>query len=200
MTVPLRRKRSPRGQGDQLREQILAAAGELLADSGGDPSIRAVAERIGVTPPSIYLHFADKDALLDALCLEVFADLHEAMETAAGSRDDIEASLRDQGHAYIAFALARPEHYRLLFMRPRDLDMPTEAELSAVAGLSSVIDTVRVARERGLIDDDPTRVAFTLWASVHGIASLLIAKPHFPWGDRDDLVDRVARAALHGVL
>jgi hypothetical protein len=59
---------------------------------------------------------------------------------------------------------------------------------------------VRVARERGLIDDDPTRVAFTLWASVHGIASLLIAKPHFPWGDRDDLIDRVARAALHGVL
>jgi AcrR family transcriptional regulator len=200
MTAPLRRKRAQRGHGDQLREQILAAAAQLIAETGRDPSIRAVAERIGVTPPSIYLHFADKDALLDELCLEVFADLHEAMDAAAGSREDVEASLRDQGRAYIEFALARPEHYRLLFMRQRDLDMPTEAELSAVAGLSSVIDTVRVGQERGLINDDPTRVAFTLWACVHGIASLLIAKPHFPWGDRDDLIERVARAALHGAL
>ena len=204
MTVPLRRRRAPRGQGDQLRAQILQAAGQLLAETGreDDVSIRAVAERIGVTPPSIYLHFADKDALLDAVCLEVFADLHDAMEAAAGSRADIEQSLRAQGRAYIEFAVARPEHYRLMFMRRpgHDLDMPTEAELSAVAGLSSVIDTLILARERGVIDDDPSRVAFTLWACVHGVAALLIAKPHFPWGDRDDLIDRVSRAALHGVL
>lgn len=204
MTVPTRRRRAARGQGDRLRTQILAVAGQLLAETGreDDVSIRAVAERIGVTPPSIYLHFADKDALLDAVCLEVFSDLHDAMESAAGGRDDIEESLRAQGRAYVEFALARPEHYRLMFMRRpgHDLEMPTEAELSAVAGLGSVIDTLVLAKDRGLLDDDPNRVAFTLWASVHGIAALLIAKPHFPWGDRDELIDRVGNAALHGVL
>lgn len=204
MTVPTRRRRAARGEGDRLRTQILAAAGQLLAETGreDDVSIRAVAERIGVTPPSIYLHFADKDALLDAVCLEVFADLHDAMESAAGDRADIEKSLRAQGRAYVEFALGRPEHYRLMFMRRpgHDLEMPTEAELSAVAGLGSVIDTLVVAKDRGLLDDDPNRVAFTLWASVHGIAALLIAKPHFPWGDRDELIDRVGNAALHGVL
>ena len=203
-TVP--RRRSPRGQGEQLHAQILAAAAELLVESGreDDVSIRAVADRVGVTSPSIYIHFADKDTLLDAVCVEAFADMHEAMATAgAGAQDDPLAALTAQGRAYIAFARSRPEHYRLMFMRRpgHDLEMPTEAEISAVAGLSTVIDTVRFAQQRGVIaaSDDATRVALTLWSAVHGIAALLIAKPHFPWGDTDDLIDRVLAMTLYGV-
>src|SRR5256885_1890174 len=91
-----------------------------------------------------------------------------------------------------------------MFMRrpDHDLEMPTEAEISAVAGLSSVIDTVRAAQQRGVADpgDDPVRIAFTLWSAVHGVAALLIAKPHFPWGDTDDLVERVLVMCLNGIL
>jgi AcrR family transcriptional regulator len=199
------RRRAPRGQGEQLRGEILQAAADLLAETGReeDVSIRAVAERVGVTPPSIYLHFADKDALLDEVCVEAFADLHESMSAAAASSDDPLAALAAQGQAYVAFARSRPEHYRLMFMRrpDHDLEMPTEAEITAVAGLSSVIDTVRLAQQRGVIapDDDPVQVALSLWAAVHGIAALLIAKPHFPWGDADALVERVMVLSLYGV-
>jgi AcrR family transcriptional regulator len=201
------RRRSPRGQGEQLHAQILSAAAELLAESGreDDVSIRAVAERVGVTPPSIYIHFADKDALLDAVCVEAFSDMHEAMASAGkDARSDPVAALTAQGLAYIAFARSRPEHYRLMFMRRpgHELEMPSEAEVSAVAGLSPVIDTVRTAQQRGLLapDDDPIRVALTLWSAVHGIAALLIAKPHFPWGDTDELIGRVVEMTLYGVL
>jgi len=201
------RRRSPRGQGEQLHAQILAAAGELLAESGREDevSIRAVADRVGVTPPSIYLHYADKDALLDAVCVEAFTDMHEAMAKAgAGAEDDPVAALAAQGRAYIAFARSRPEHYRLMFMRRpgHDLEMPTEAEITATAGLSSVIDTLSVAQRKGVIDasEDPIRVALTLWSAVHGVAALLIAKPHFPWGDTDELIDRVVAMTLYGVV
>src|SRR4051794_40170024 len=177
----------------------------MLADTGReeDVSIRAVAERVGVTPPSIYLHFADKDALLDAVVVDAFTDLHEAVDKAAADATDVVAALAAQGRAYVAFARSRPEHYRLMFMRrpDHDLEMPTEAEITAVAGLSSIIDTLRVAQQRGVIDadDDPIRIALTLWSAVHGVASLLIAKPHFPWGDTDDLVERVIAMSLYGV-
>ena len=69
-TDSLRRRRAPRGSGDLLRDEILDAATQLLLDTGHAKavSIRSVAERVGVTPPSIYLHFQDKDALLDAVC------------------------------------------------------------------------------------------------------------------------------------
>jgi len=67
---PLRRRRAPRGSGDQLRDEILGAATDLLLETGDEKavSIRSVSQRVGVTSPSIYLHFADKDALLDAVC------------------------------------------------------------------------------------------------------------------------------------
>jgi Tetracyclin repressor-like, C-terminal domain len=142
--------------------------------------------------------------LLDAVVVDAFTDLHEAVDKAAADATDIVAALAAQGRAYVAFARSRPEHYRLMFMRrpDHDLEMPTEAEISAVAGLSSIIDTLRIAQQRGVIDaaDDPVRVAFTLWAAVHGVAALLIAKPHFPWGDADDLVERVLVTSLYGVL
>jgi AcrR family transcriptional regulator len=71
---PLKRRRAARGSGEQLREEILNAATDLLLETGHakDVSIRSVAQRVGVTPPSIYLHFADKDALLDAVCGRYF--------------------------------------------------------------------------------------------------------------------------------
>jgi len=202
---PTVRRRAPRGQGEQLHAEILTAAAGLLTETGreDDVSIRAVAERVGVTPPSIYLHFPDKGSLLDAVVVEAFTDLHEAMAEAGRSSDDVTVALAAQGRAYIAFARARPEHYRLMFMRRPgpDLEMPTEAEITAVAGLSTVIDTLRRGQQRGVIplDEDPVRVALTLWAAVHGIAALLIAKPHFPWGDEEDLIERVIAMSLRGI-
>ena len=81
-TDSLRRRRAPRGSGDLLRDEILDAATELLLDTGHAKavSIRSVAERVGVTPPSIYLHFQDKDALLDAVCARYFDKLDEEMQ------------------------------------------------------------------------------------------------------------------------
>src|SRR3982074_437672 len=73
----LPRRRARRGEGDRLREDILQATIGLLAETGDldAVSIRAVAKRGGVTPPSIYLHFPDKQSLLDSACEPVFADL-----------------------------------------------------------------------------------------------------------------------------
>ena len=71
-----------------MREEILDAATVLLLETGHAKavSIRSVAERVGVTPPSIYLHFADKDALLDAVCARYFEKLDEEMQRAAADQ------------------------------------------------------------------------------------------------------------------
>lgn len=199
------RRRAPRGQGEQLRATILRAAADLLAESGReeDVSIRAVATRVGVTPPSIYLHFADKEALLDAVCMEAFADFHEVLEQAGSTAPDLRAALLAQGRAYVDFALSRPEHYRLMFMRRpgEGLEMPTEAEVNTVAGLSVVIETIRAAQDEGVVstDADPVRLAMSVWAAVHGVSALLIAKPHFPWGDADELIGRVLEMCMAGI-
>ena len=82
--------RARRGEGERLRAEILAAAERLLIDTGDESavSIRAVAEAVGVTPPSIYLHFADRNELLFAVVEEQFGHLDEVMEQAAVGVDD----------------------------------------------------------------------------------------------------------------
>ena len=125
----VRRRRAPRGSGDQLRDEILDATTELLLETGHAKavSIRSVAQRVGVTPPSIYLHFADKDALLDAVCARYFEKLDEEMQRVSADQPSTIEVLRAQGLAYVRFATQTPELYRIATMgegRPgSDIDM-----------------------------------------------------------------------------
>ena len=86
-----------------------------------------MAQRVGVTPPSIYLHFTDKDALLDAVCARYFEKLDEEMQAAAAGQPAAIDAMRAQGLAYVRFALKTPELYRIATMgegRPgSDVDM-----------------------------------------------------------------------------
>ena len=117
-TDSLRRRRAPRGSGDLLRDEILDAATQLLLDTGHAKavSIRSVAERVGVTPPSIYLHFQDKDALLDAVCARYFEKLDEEMQRVSAVQSSTVEVLRAQGLAYVRFATENPELYRIATM------------------------------------------------------------------------------------
>src|ERR1700738_4348258 len=113
-----RRSRARRGQGELLRAEILEAAERLLIATGDESalSIRAIAKAVGVTPPSIYLHFADRNELVYALVEHQFAHLDEAMQVAAAGVEDPLDRVAARGRAYIDFGLANPEHYRLLMM------------------------------------------------------------------------------------
>ncbi|MDQ4143803.1 MAG: TetR/AcrR family transcriptional regulator [Actinomycetota bacterium] len=73
-------------------------------------SIRTGAERVGVTPPSIYLHFGEKTELLFAVSERQFQELDDAAQTAASKSDDLYESLKLRGKAYVRFGLEHPEH------------------------------------------------------------------------------------------
>ena len=81
------RSRSRRGEGEPLRDEILAAAERLIVETGNEDavSIRAIADAVGVTPPSIYLHFPDKDPLILAVCERHF-ETFDALIEEAGRR------------------------------------------------------------------------------------------------------------------
>jgi len=187
--VPEPRRRSPRGQGAALRGEVLAAAMDLLRETNSEDavSLRSVAERVGVSVPAIYLHFADKAALMDAVCGEVFEALHVAMKTAAEEASDPFQALRAQGVAYVRFALANPEHYRMVMMRaPAEFDADEEIASGAFGYLlASVTACIGV----GVLEGDPVAIGLRLWAGAHGIAALLIAKPMFPWPPLEEVVD-----------
>lgn len=197
-----RRRRAPRGSGDQLRDEILDATTDLLLETGQAKavSIRAVAQRVGVTPPSIYLHFEDKDALLDAVCGRYFEKLDEEMQRASMGQTTALEVMRALGKAYVRFAVQTPELYRIATMGEgnpgSDVDMTlnSSAFTHMRAGVQAMMD------EGIYAPGDTTRVALELWTAAHGIAALLIAKPYLPWGDVEEFTDRVLRAVCCGQI
>jgi AcrR family transcriptional regulator len=165
-------------------------------------SIRAVAEAVGVTPPSIYLHFADKNELMFAVCERQFERLDRVMEEAAAESDDPLESLRLRGRAYVRFGLESPEQYRILFMgkpkaTPEDFD---ETRLREAASFDHLVGAVQRCMDTGAIpESDAFFVALGMWIAVHGLTSLLIAKPDFPWPGAEDLVDHFCSVHVAGL-
>ena len=198
----VRRRRAARGCGQQLHDEILDAATGLLLETGDAKavSIRAVAKRVGITPPSIYLHYADKDALLDAVCARYFDKLDEAMQAAAVGQPTTLDVLRAQGLAYVRFATETPELYRIATMCQGSPDSDVDVALTSSAFVH-MRDTVQALMDEGVYTPgDPTAVALQLWTAGHGVAAMLIAKPYLPFGDVEVFTDQVLRAVCCGQI
>ncbi len=168
-------------------------------------SIRGVAERVGVTPPSIYRHFADKGELLLRVCDVQFARLYEALAAGPVAEDPIE-ELRRQALAYVHFAVEHPEHYRLMLLTrlPLDREAFNEAFFDSPA-----FELLRAGVRRLLSSDDvrpevlelgELQVALHLWSVVHGIASLMVSKPLVPWPPIDEFVSCHVDVVTHGLF
>ena len=200
-----RRPRARKGEGERLREEILLATERLLIATGDQEavSVRAIAQAVGVTPPSIYLHFADKADLIFAVCAQHFVALDDAIESAAAGIDDPLEELRARGRAYVRFGLDHPEQYRILFMsKPSAMPSAWTPEVMLEnAAFSHHADAVRRCIDAGVFPAavDAYVTAIGLWAAAHGVVSLLLAHPDFPWPDIDALVDSVLAAQARGI-
>jgi AcrR family transcriptional regulator len=206
-TAAGRRARSRKGEGRRLRDEILDATQRLLIETGSSEavSIRAVADAVGVTPPSIYRHFPDKVSLIYEVGDRVCAGLEEAFaEAVAGVEDPIERFVA-LGKAYIDFGRRTPEPYRLVFMSRHD-ETPLAYQAGPIRGLVAfrwAADAAQAGIDAGLLRPefgDATHVATLAWASAHGLTSLLVSKPTFPWTDLDRLIDDHVRTFVRGLL
>lgn len=202
---PQRRTRSPRGKGEQLRDEILAAAERILIETNDQSalSIRAIASAVGVTPPSIYLHFADRNELVFAVCEKQAEQLDRAMEEAAQGGADAWERIRRRGYAYLKWGLDNPEHYRILMMSRPDCtpDRFVDERLADTAGLDAVAADLAAAAAEGSIASlaDPVKEAELLWMVIHGVVSLVISKPDFPFGPVDGVFEAMLDLVHQGL-
>lgn len=204
-TAVPRRARSPRGQGEQLRDEILAAAERILIETNDQSalSIRAIANAVGVTPPSIYLHFADRNDLVFAVCERHAEQLEQVMAEAAEGVEDPWERIKRRGLAYLRWGIENPEHYRILMMSRPDQtpDRFIDERLADTAGLMPVAEDVAAAIAGRQVSSsrEPLAMAELLWMMIHGTVSLLISKPEFPFGSPDDVYERLFDL-VHGGL
>jgi len=176
---------------ESLRQKILDTARDLFIAHGYEGvTLRKIAEAIEYAPGTIYSYFKDKGELVRALCVADWEAFEQSFPRDARTKDPVGA-IRAQGKTYVEFALAHPNQYRLMFMTPRpadllQLDAETLAKRGdpALDGYALLRQTVQAAIDAGLLREDlrdADLVAQTLWAGVHGMASLEIALGADPW-------------------
>jgi AcrR family transcriptional regulator len=132
-----------------LRAAVLTAAGALIEKEGlASLSIREAARRAGVSHNAPYRHFPDRDALLAALAADGFTALERFLHGKSG---------RELGEAYVRFALAHPQRFRLMFMKgePR-ATYERFAEAFAGSGAEAKV------------------AAAAAWSLIHGLACLIL--------------------------
>lgn len=197
-----KRVRANPGDGTLLREEILATAERLLVEAGTESAItmRAVAAGVGVTTPSVYLHFPDKSALVTAVCLRIWDQVGARMSAAARDSPDPFTGLYASALAYAEFGLDHPVHYRLLLMRPPETLQSAEQASAAESCLAVAEAGARRCVQAGILRGDPRELALQLWVTVHGLVTMLISSPPFPVpAHRGQFIRQTLRAAGLGV-
>ena len=195
-TPPRKRARNPRGQGDRLRQELLGAAVDLLADAPhpDEVSIRAIARAAGVSPTAAYRHFSDRDELLCAAVGTCFEEFAQEMQQRTQGLDDPFERLRETGRAYLDYAMAEHGHYRVLFSNPIPMDSGLVDEDSAgKVAFGQLVDIVQACLDAGAPTrtDDAMHLSFQVWTWIHGIVDLRITHAKMPWPPIEQMFDEL---------
>lgn len=171
---------------EEVRSKILDAARDLFVAEGYEAvTMRRIADKIEYSPTAIYFHFRDKDALLKELCQSDFLTLAHQFMPIGTVADPIE-KLKATGKAYLQFGLDYPNHYRLMFMTPHPPIDPDEVEKGnpeedSYAFLKAIVAQALAEKRFRPEYENVDLVAQTVWAGVHGVVSLQIAKCNDEW-------------------
>jgi AcrR family transcriptional regulator len=175
------------------RDEILAAAASLYITYGpSKTTTRQIAEAVGISQPSLYAHFPTKDALSYALAERSFSILEERLSQFEDLQAGPKAHLEGLIAGYIQYALEEPSAYRIAFMIEMDIHhgdylcRPNPVGLRAFGIFREKIADLQ--RQGFLRQGSIDVMAQSIWASMHGLCALLLARPNFPWAEQSALI------------
>jgi len=192
------RARNPRGSGARLRGEIVAAAATLIARTGSDQAVtlRSVAREVGISAPSIYGHFSDRDAIVEAVVSESLEQLHLAVADAVSAHPDPVEGLYAGCSAYVEFGISEPARYRVLFGWSRPKGQSPQSDTRGLAAFNTLVTNLDACVAAGRSASTDTFVdEVTNWTSLHGQVMLRADLPEFPWPSTDTVGEMVRSLA-----
>ncbi|MBT2513519.1 TetR/AcrR family transcriptional regulator [Arthrobacter sp. ISL-30] len=160
---------------DQLppKTRLLRAAAELLANSeGAAVSTRQITKLAGVTAPTLYHHFGDKEGLFDAVVAAGFEEYVAGERDFAPSGEPLE-DVRRMWDNHVQFGLTQPHLYLVMFGNIRPESRP-----SIVADAEALMEEMlNKAAAAGQLNVPPREAARSILAANVGVTLMLIAEP-----------------------
>jgi AcrR family transcriptional regulator len=177
-----------------LRSALLRRAERTLARGGpGELSLRELARQVGVSHAAPRRHFADKQALLDALAEDGFmrlgSELNAAMAEAGG---DFNARLLAFARGYVRFATRHAALLELMFAGKHRPDAAPSLREAAERAFAAPLALISEGQAAGaVVPGDPAAVALVAWAALQGLASMVNSGML-----EDAAIDQVVAAAM----
>lgn len=167
--------------------------------------MRGIASRLGVSATALYQHFESKASILREIRVYGLDLLHDSLKPAFEQTDIVER-MRDITRRYIQFARGNPWLYSVLMEHDQlEWDRMSQDDIKFILRpLGLLKETMAAGREAGVWRDDISieLASFRVWASVHGLCSLLNngrfseKHPAFPIPDEKTLIDAFADGVI----
>ena len=183
-----------------FRERLCMVAERLFAEKGLDAvTMRQLAAELGVSPMTPYRYFRDKDDILAAVRANGFDRFADALESARAAPGSARARGAAVGEAYVNFAFAHPNTYKLMFdlNQPHEEDYP-ELVRAAARARETLTAWVQDLVDEGVLAGDPGQIGAMFWASAHG-AVVLEMSGKLPPGRARELHQAMNSALARGL-
>ncbi|WP_033290544.1 TetR/AcrR family transcriptional regulator [Amycolatopsis jejuensis] len=183
-----------------LRTALLDAAERGLRERGADQlSLRDLAREIGVSHAAPRRHFADRQALLDALAETGFLRLGTVFRTALAEADDFPSRVHGTASAFAHFAVDNPELLELMNSSKHRTETGPVTR-SAEAAFGQMAELIHEGQAHGdLAPGDPDRIGIILYATVQGIA-MMVNNKMIGRDQLDSIVEAAIEQFLHGTV
>ena len=188
-----------------LRSALLDAAANRIENQGIEGlSLRKLADDVGVSRSALYHHFRDKNALLNAVAANGFANWI-AMTSESGGDESVPAPVRMKQfvYGYVHWAVEHPQLYDLMFGRPIWKNDLADDELKDVAypAFQYMLSLITHWQQQGLLmaDKPALRQTQVIWATLHGLAKLVTDGVYADSSHIDEMCDCAVNMLLPSV-
>ncbi|WP_058309179.1 TetR/AcrR family transcriptional regulator [Gracilibacillus massiliensis] len=192
-----------KSNGEEAKQKIIDAARSLFISEGyHQVSMRKIANTVGYSPTNIYNYFQNKDELVFHLLQDGYQLFYSALKAPIQEDEDTPIRLKKLLHAYIQFSIDSPEYYELIFVQNLENQHHISLmESDRLRGFQLLVDQVEDCIKEGWINEkDAVIISQSIWAHLHGIASLLISFQTFPWKQKQDLISFHINTYLNGII
>jgi len=188
---------------DNLHQTLLEAATQLLEEKGSSEfSLRELARVAGVSHTAPYRHFKDKSALLRGIAQQGFDELHDAMQAARQSHEDVEQQLVEAGVSYVLQTVSYPERTRLMFSGMLEIDPDDDVFIQSCCSAYDVLRLIiQTGIDQSIFKGDLDSITLAAWSSVHGMSMLNTMGVNLDIKNEDDLKQRarlLAKQVING--
>jgi len=165
--------------------------------------MRKIANKTGCALGTIYLYFENKDVLIHSLIDEGFEKMYQLILNKVNQYQEPEKRLEIFCRQYVNFGISNPEYYEIMYLlHPERMNRYPKDKFRRARRTLELISNIleELAEKRGIIIKDSKLQSYSIWASLHGVITILLARRLDKKVDQNEFIETVIHKAVRSAI